>query len=371
MAKFHQICHITVLNPISHPRVYAKIAQTQSEMGFSIAIIGQKTDHTPPPTKGFSFFDLPKIHRLSWKRFSVVPFLILKYTTRTQADIFWIHTPELFWIGLYWKIRGKKIVYDVHEDYYKTILYAKHYHYWLRKPIALFWRTLERMWVKYVDAVVYAELCYDDILSAGDKKYVLRNKFNPTGLIPSNNIQIPATPYMLYTGTIAPEWGIWRAIELWESINIIQPMYLIVAGFTHSLSLIEDIEQRISQSKISDYFTLLGGNKFVPYGNIIHLIRHCYMGVALYKITPTIQGKIPTKFYEYMAFNKPLVFTDDPEWIAFHKVYQLGIPYPMAESAEGILKKLKTWEYQHKPSDYDWESEKPIMKRLLTNLMSK
>jgi len=361
------ICHVSILNPVTHPRIYAKLACSQRDLGYRVSIIGR--EDKKQESRNIAFYMIPHMHRLNWKRFLTVPFQILHYTHKIQADIYWIHTPELFWLGWYWKIKGKRVVYDVHEDYYKTIRYAFHYPYWIRKPLASFWRTLEKWWVKHLDAVVYAEECYDDMLNAGDKKKViLRNKFSKQNVSATSSISVPTKPYMLYSGTIAPAWGIWKTLEFWKNIYSITQWELVVAGFTFRHNLIIEILDYIEVNGLTNHFTLHGGTQMVAYPDIVELIRHCKAGIALYEVNPVIQGKIPTKFYEYMAFDKPLLFTADPFWIDFDRQYQLGVAYHEGEATSALLEELENWSCVHEVDDYAWESEMNRMRIMLRGL---
>ncbi len=364
MTQQPHICHISILNPVTHPRIYAKLGCSQIDLGYRVSIIGR--EDKKQETKNIELYTNPCMHRLSWKRFLIAPFQVLRYTHRIRADIYWIHTPELFWLGWYWKMKGKRVVYDVHEDYYKTISYAKHYPLWIRKPLAYFWRKLEKWWVKHLDAVVYAEESYDDMLNAGEKKKVLlRNKFSKQHVSVHSTISVPTKPYILYSGTIASEWGIWRTLAFWEKIYPITQWELVVAGFTFSQNLITEIVDYIEVNGLSNQFTLHGGTQMVPYPDIVELIRHCKAGMALYEVNPVIEGKIPTKFYEYMAFDKPLLFTADPFWKAFDEKYHLGVAFDENKELEKVQKELEKWSYKHEHDDYSWESERQAMRELL------
>ena len=367
------ICHLTVLNPAIHTRIFYKLALSQKEMGHQVSIIGQ--DNSPESCKKseIHIYPIKPFHRLSWKRLWI-QIRILRIALKLKADIYTLHTPELLMLGLWikWKT-GAKLVYDVHEDYQANIRNAAHYPRWLKRSLANMVRRMENWLVKKVDTVVYAEDVYDGMFNLPtEKKYFLRNKFTRRSMEGTASIEVPNQPYMLYTGTLAKAWGVMETLKIWEKMNAVRPIFLVMAGFTHDENLLKEIKEIVENSELKDRFLLVGGREYVPYADIIALIANCEFGTALYEVTPNIKGKIPTKFYEYMAFNKPLIYTDDSAWNEFNGKYALGFSWSSDSSVEEILGKMDSWNRNppfHQKEDFSWESEEKELERMLGNLV--
>lgn len=378
-----------MLNPAIHTRIYYKLAQSQREFGHTVSIIGQSNTEGRFNTNGIEVISLGKFNRLSFKRF-FAGFKILRLSLSEKADAFCIHTPELLWVGLFLKwTKGATLLYDMHEDYRLTILHAKHYPAWVRRPLASLVRGWERFCLRWIDGVSYAEVSYDNVLGAKKGTYiVLRNTFWEAGgeklgenrdaggeaRIETRDERLHTAdlklPTMLYTGTIAADWGIWETIDWWEKFNQIKPIKLIMAGFSFDQQLIQQIRDRISTSEFADRFQLIGGNAYVPYEQIVQLIQTCSFGTAFYQVKPHIKGKIPTKFYEYMAFDKPLLFTKEDFWEDFDQKNKLGIAISGDESPVDVLQKLESWQSNHDPSTYSWSYDALRMRNWLTEIFS-
>jgi len=338
-------------------------------MGHQVAIIGQDRLSQPYVACDITFYPLPRIPRQSIKRFCYLPYTIWNYTRRIQADIYWIHTPELMWLGWYWALRGKKVVYDMHEDYYKTFSATSTQKSIVRRMMGKMIRLLEKKWVAHLDAVVYAETCYDNVLSVpAHKKYILRNKFPTIAKQQSADTPPGSQPYLLYTGTLATTWGVWETIYLWENLRSHIDLKLVIAGFTHNLTLVENILQYADEKHFGERFTLVGGNTFVPYAQINSLIRHCWAGTALYQVNSAIEGKVPTKFYEYMAYDKPLIYTQSSQWDAFNQAYLLGYAYRASSPLPELIDCCNNWQVVHESDAYSWKTEKAQLKGLLNHL---
>ncbi len=365
------ICHISVLNPSRHTRIFFKLALSQQAFGYRVSIIGQDEAPHPYEYQQVNIIPLPPFGRLSWKRFLALPIWLIRRIRKHPAQIYWLHSPELMGLGWLLKMRGKKVVYDAHEDYFKTIYYAKHYPQYFRIPLAYLVRFLEKRWVRSLDAVVYAETCYDNMLNIPQEKaFVLRNTFTSRAIQTSKSsaFSVPADKYLLYTGTLAKEWGIFRTLELWKRLNRDAPLPLVIAGFTHSHALLKEIEAFVDESGLKSLFRLVGGNTYVPYHHIIELIQNCYFGTALYELSPVIRGKIPTKFFEFMAFGKALIYTRDPSWVSFDKEHQLGIAWEPGMETREIWDRVQNWKVSHSPDSYSWEKEENVLYELLKKL---
>lgn len=369
-----------MLNPAIHTRIFYKLALSQQKIGHSVVIIGQSSRQSSFLKEGIKVIPLGKFNRLSFNRF-FAGFKILRLVSKEKADAFCIHTPELLWLGLFLKwTKRTTLLYDMHEDYRVTIRNAQHYPSWLRRPLAACVRSWERFCLRWIDGVSYAEMSYDNVLGVEDgKKVVLRNMFR--GESREKRIEIghegkseleseSGGEYMLYTGTLAEDWGIWETIEWWEKFNAVKALKLVMAGFSFDKGLIERIEERIERSPFAARFELVGGRDYVPYEQILHLIENCSFGTAFYHLKAHIIGKVPTKFYEYMAFDKPLLFTKDSFWEDFNQKNQLGIAISGNEDPNALLTQLENWNVQHDPSTYSWSYDALRMQEWLTEIFS-
>jgi hypothetical protein len=136
----------------------------------------------------------------------------------------------------------------------------------------------------------------------------------------------------------------------------------VMAGFTYDEELVKKIEAWVAKSGLADRFQLIGGNEYVPYARIVWLIRHCLLGTALYRPKPHIIGKEPTKFFEYRALAKPLLFTSEPYWNAWHERHQLGVPLIGTESAASLWAQIDAWQVPEDTAAFCWTAEEAKLK---------
>ncbi|MCB9232561.1 MAG: glycosyltransferase [Bacteroidia bacterium] len=365
---------MTVLNPAVHSRIFFKEALTLKGAGFAVSIIGQSPDPMESSQKGVRIIPLKPFSRLSARRFFSVPWQILRLALRERARIYVLHTPELLWLTFWLKLLNRaKIVYDVHEDYYLNIRHAGYYPAIFRSLLAPMVKLWERFWMPFLDGVVYAEACFDLGKTARKKSVLAANKFNSQ--VPA--IILPNVPRLLFSGTIAANWGIWEALELWKKLNASRMVDLTVAGHTHDKELLDKIQQFVAQNGLKARFRLLGGQEYLPHETLLQEIAGCTLGLAFYQLRENLRERIPTKFYEFMALQKPLLFTQNPPWNALNERLGFGkaISLPISEETVAeigeILKNPTAYFYPKTipPAEYSWQEEGRKLVTFMQNLI--
>ena len=351
-----RICHISVLNPILHSRVYYKWALSQLQSGHEIGIIAQSQISSTIVPKGIDLMPFPTFSRMGLRRLRT-HLLIYRRLRNWKADMVVIHAPELLWL-VWFMGRTVSFHYDVHEDYQKNILHGKAYPKWIRSVLASLVRKLEKLAMKRVGTVTYAEGCYANFLTLPEDRFmVLENKYSSRG-IGKPVIQAPFKKYMLYAGTIAEAWGIWEVLDFWARLNQDTKVPLVVAGHTHYEGLVKEILRFVEKNRLQDQFRLIGGIQYIPYSHIISLMQQATAITALYQELPQIEGKMPTKFFEAMAFKKPLLFTPMEEWVAVNQSYTIGLPYQVeALSPVELWEQLQQVEVNVSSDLWSWEEK--------------
>lgn len=84
-----------------------------------------------------------------------VPFMFFK-ALRNKSDLYQLHDPELLIVGLLLKFFGKKVIYDIHENYSKQV-YIKYYIPKVLKPlISKIIQIIENFSIKKFDGIISA-----------------------------------------------------------------------------------------------------------------------------------------------------------------------------------------------------------------------
>lgn len=317
-----RIAHISVLNPIDHTRII-KFTKTQIELGHTVTVVGKWANSPSLGPTTYRYFSTGNITRNLFHRLLThykIFFWWLKNVSET--DIFWIHTPELFWLFFLNLLLRKKQVYDVHENYFENTYSAEYYPMLIRRPLAYGVRFLE-IYIAKISFVVYAEYAYENLLKA--KKYeVIPNAFD-TDFIPSTPIVSRGnTVKWVISGNLSEEWGVMNAIDFWEKQNQYFPSFLTIIGYSSLPEFSQKIRQRIEKSPYRHQSRLIGLEHYVPYSEILKAIHESDFVLAPYQIKPKFFYKIPTKFYEAIALKKTILFSNIPYWNELNEKYHFG-----------------------------------------------
>lgn len=352
--------------------MFYKIALSLREAGCEVGIVGtDRIKNTPPEWMGVELTALPLFDRKGFTRF-FRPFRLLKIAAQKKPDVLIVHSPELLMIAVLYKFffRNKILVYDVLEDYRKNLKHHPFMGNVKKKLLSVAVSIWEDFWIRFFDYVWYAEFCYDGIHRIPElKKACLVNRFTQKAVTLMPEIPLPSIPYMVCTGTLNRTWGVKKTLLLWKAFNEFSPLHLIISGFTFDDEVQPMIEAFVEKSGLHDRITKVGLNEYVPYPVILHYIQHCSFGTGLYDLPPSIKGKIPTKFYEFLAMQKPLLFTDEPFWNTLNQQWNLGIPVNPEDTAKSIQQKLSLLPASKpEPEIYSWEEneEKTLFKIVQT-----
>ncbi len=363
-----RLTQISILNPVSHTRILAKWAHSLVELGFQVGIMGQGEGNRKIENS-VELIPQGVFGRLERKRW-LFPWSIVNAAYQEESDVYLIHAPELLITAAKLKRRRPcRVIYDVHENYQKNLGQGAHWPSGIRFALAWIFASWERYMVRrWVDGVVFAEEVYAAQLRfPHTPTMVLENKALSKQVLPYQHPR----PYLLYTGTLAREWGLFEAIDFWEEWNTIQAVDLIIAGHTQQERLLEELQSRIQQTTHSDQIHLMGGSSYLPHLRILSLIAGCVAGLGFYQDLPQLRGKVPTKFFEFMAARRPLVFSALPEWEMLNQETPFGFPKPAKNLSWEWIQALDSWQAPRLSAEsYDWKSQESRLRDWLQAILT-
>ncbi|MFN0204204.1 MAG: hypothetical protein ACKVTZ_21990, partial [Bacteroidia bacterium] len=119
--------------------------------------------------------------------------------------------------------------------------------------------------------------------------------------------------------------------------------------------------------QLNEHFLMYGGNQYLSYTEVVHFIQHCAFGTGFYNTErKNIAPIIPTKIYEFMAFNKALVYNANPHWDKLNERWQFGVKMQPDTPISHLLSELLAF---HCPTrtreDWSWETEEIEIKKML------
>lgn len=354
--KKRRIVLASILKPVNDTRMMEKIGHSLARdsanqvyiIGYPIADQNALSFITQLPLKPFSRVSIGRL---------LVPLQVLRKCIQVKPEILIVNTYELLIVGILIRILfGSRICYDIRENYASNILKSSTLPVGLRHLVAGLVRVKEWICTHGYHALFLAEKSYvNELKFASRKSIVLENK----AVVPAGFLQTP-TPdnrTLIFTGTLAESTGVFRAIELAKLLHAIDPAFgLTILGYSPVSATVEKIRASMGNH---NFITLVGGGTLVPHDKIWEAIRTAHAGIVAYPSAPHINPKIPTKLYEYLAAQLPIIVTNNPTWTTLCQPFEAAINVDFDNlEPERIITELRTRKfYPISPQNVHWHSE--------------
>ncbi len=355
--KKRRIVLASVLKPVNDPRMFEKMGQSLSRQ-YEVHIIGTTGTIDNSNTSIF-FHPLAHYTRLGIDRI-LSPLRILKKVLRIKPHLLIICTHELLWMVLVAKLLlGCKVIYDVRENYFRNILYTNAFPPILRVFIALYVRTKEWITAPFINNFFLAEAGYEKELSfIGNNKVTIENKVKKMALPDrkkwSNEDQCI---HFLFSGTLAETTGVFIAVDLVIRLHAVDPkVRLHIIGFSPLVTVQHEISNLVSGK---DFIHFTARQEPVPHPEILNAIQQSDVGIIAYPSNLSTENTIPTKLYEYLGYQLPILLINHAPWVAICQPYNAAIPFDLKNiHADAILHDLKNKAfYERIPQHVFWEAE--------------
>jgi glycosyltransferase involved in cell wall biosynthesis len=294
-----------------------------------------------------------------FERMIKTTWMLFVLALKEKADIYHFHDPDIIPYGLVLKLLGRKVIYDVHEDYPEQFLNKEWIgNYTLRKIISVPFNIFEKLSVKIFDGVVTATSCIAAKFPE-NKTITLRN-------LPILELMDKAKPpnweknkpIVIYSGGLSRIRGIKEIIQAMDFIENKAKLWLL--GEWEN----EEFKQECENLTGWKYATYLGQ---IPYGQHYSLIKTADLGLVNFFPLPNQERAMPNKPFEYMACSLPMVMSNFPYWQEiFGQCAVFVDPYDPKDIAEKILHLLDNSNEAKKLGDkgrelieeeYNWETE--------------
>lgn len=360
---------VSVLKTVADTRNYEKIATSISNTNkYEINIIGfcikKLLVH-----ENITFHPLFRFDRLSVKRlFAQVR--IMKLLLKLKPKLIIVTCTELLPVICTYKILfGSKIIYDIQENYYRNIIYTNTYPAIIKYPIATIVRMMEYMCSIVIDWFFLAEKVYAKQLRFIGKRYqIIENK----AIIPDHLLNKPLISNIkttfVYSGTIAEHYGIFEALRLIERLyQRNKNIEFTIIGFAPDKRILRKVRHIADQNS---YIKTLGGDVFIPHDQILKEISLCDFCLMPYRKNKATEGRIPTKLFECLAMEIPIIISPDPQWESIVVKNNAGIVWDYKEDnlpSEELLS--KSFYGNNLALKYQWMAESAQVSETVNRLI--
>jgi glycosyltransferase involved in cell wall biosynthesis len=325
-----KIAHLTSHHNILDNRVFYRECCSLAAAGYEVVLVAQ---HDQDELRdGVRILAVPR-HRDRFTRVTLTAFRVVRRAWRERPAIFHFHDPELIPWGLLLRLLGKKVVYDVHEDFTQAAGVRPWVPNRLRPLLARFsdftaWLAQKTM------AIVIAERYYERRFPGATKvlNYPHLERSLALQAIERRPEARPERLRLLYIGNITWSRGAFIHAELARRLPGCE---ILLSGSCHA-DVAADIRARSGDATLGTVapdgsiawekrssapeetvstLVLDGVGFYVPHERMLAALREEWTaGIAVFPYTEHYYEKELTKFFEYMAAGLPVVLSNFPNW---------------------------------------------------------
>ena len=286
-----KVCHLTSVHTQEDIRIFHKECVSLADAGYEVYQISCGTTYD---NKGVHLIGIGAPPAGRRERMSKTAKVVYQEAVKLDADIYHFHDPELMPYAVKLKKRGKRVIFDSHEDVPAQIMDKTWILKPLRKAVSSAFHAYETHVVKKLDAVVAATPHIAEKFTGRAKKVVVVNNYPRL-----DDIKFHDTPFetrdkvFCYAGGIDELRGEKIMIEALKDIDAT----LVIAG-DHEAMKVGNVRYtgRLDRNGIND------------------LYAQAIAGLCILKPIDNYFYSKPIKMYEYMAAGLPFVCSDFPGW---------------------------------------------------------
>ncbi len=362
-----RLCHITTGHPIE-ARIFFKECKTLVQAGYEVyLVISHNKDEQ---LDGVLIRALPKPSG-RFERMTTNVIRAYRRALETGSETFHFHDPELVIAGILLKLRGFKVIYDVHENFSSQSLYKE----WLGPPIV---RRFVSLLVKLIENV--ACIFFDRIVAATPdivanfpkhKTFLVRNMpiLGMIGDIPKSQIQ-KSVPVLIYSGGLSRARGIKEMVQALPFLENQAELWLM--GSWENNKLLDECKRELGWKNVR-YFGQ------IPLVEVYGLTKAADIGLVTYLPEEGHMTAIPNKPFECMACGLPLVVSEFPLWREMFSGCALLVdprsPKEIARAIDRLLSEAQLRADMGERSrklvaeEYSWEAEGKVLLKCYRDLI--
>jgi len=360
-----KIAYLTSVHKQNDNRIFYKEVTTLYNNGYDISLIVAGGESKI--VNDINIISYPKSNGRLKRIFKTSLIDMIKVCKKVDADIYHFHDPELIFTGLYLKLIGKKVIYDIHENNPASILSKPYIKSKLKRVIlSKVFNIFEKLSIKFFDAIVTAR---PDITKRFKHRNLitLRNFPRLPNLSNLEKIDIKKDKSsVIFVGGMSEIRGINQLLDAFEFLD------------DYELWLLGPISEKKLKNRIELGCRNVKYLGVVEAYEIFSYIDKADIGIITFLSAPNHLETLATKPFEYMACGKPMIMSNFTYWIETFKDGSLYVdssnPQDIADKINILLKDKELMISMGKSNkelsknEYNWEKESQELLNLYKKL---
>jgi glycosyltransferase involved in cell wall biosynthesis len=364
-----RICHITTVHPRKDIRIFFKeCASLSAVYDVSLIVADGKGSDTDGKVR---IIDIYKGERSRINRILFISYKAYKMAMAVNCEVYHFHDPEFLFYGLLLKFRGKKVIYDVHEDLPDQVMSKGYINPFFRKPLSKLVSFIEKKISQKLTAVI-------TVTPEINKRFIKNNQnsfiINNWPRLEEMDLSDPVPKEkneICYIGNITKVRGLGELVDSLEKIDV----SLNLAGNFESEEFRNFLINKPGWKKVMYY-------GFLSRRDTFQIISKSIAGIVTFYPEPNHLTAQPTKMFEYMLAGIPVIASDFPKWKEFLNLYNCGIsvnPKDPDAISKAIMSLINNPEIAHKMGEngkraikesFSWKTEETKLLDIYSNILS-
>lgn len=303
-----KVCHLSSAHAPNDTRIFHKQCASLAKAGYQVSFVVKAKDAQSvgcTTQKGVQVIQVPVDSSSRFKRMLFGAKAVYQKALEVDADIYEFHDPELLPYGLKLAKKGKKVIFDSHEDYPTQIMEKEWIPAILRRMISSAYRAYETHVVKQLDAVLFP--CTKNGINIFENRakrvVILSNAVMLEEMTPPQQEVQKQGDTICCTGSLTYQRGITHLIRAAHQAGV----KLILAGQYSSEEYRKELEAMPEYSCV-EYLGYIGRQELAQVYARSSIGMSTILNVGQYASL----DNFPTKVYEYMAAGLPVIVPDYP-----------------------------------------------------------
>ena len=302
-----KVCHFSSAHAPNDTRIFHKQCASLAKAGYDVTFVVKAAQHKAQTTKqkGVTVIEVPIDDSSRLKRMVSGAKAVYQKALEVDADIYEFHDPELLPYGLKLAKKGKKVIFDSHEDYPTQIMEKDWIPHFIRSVISKTYRAYETHVVKNLDAVLFP--CTKNGINIFDNRaretVIISNAVMLEEMVSSQESVEKEPNTICCTGSLTYQRGITHLIKAAHKAGA----KLILAGNYSSPEYQKELEN-MPEYECVEYLGYLNRQEIAKVYARSSIGMSTILNVGQYASL----DNFPTKVYEYMAAGLPVIVSDYP-----------------------------------------------------------
>ena len=327
-AERPRVVHFAV-HPPEDSRVFRRECRTLADAGYDVTLITRYSRlHRSPD----GIYDGVRIKQVEpentrLKEVTRTVWRLAKEVHSHDADIYHFHDPELLFVGLSLRWKGKTVIYDSHENAAEQISHARWITPALRGIIKPVFRSIESFVARRMNAIVAARDDVAERFALLSQHVVTVGNYAQLSDFPMESDIARDDTKVANFGGINPGTCTTAVIEALALIPEQVRCKLILGGLTFSPELLESLKQKPGWKLVE----FLGK---VEHKHVFHHLRSAAVAMVLYSPEPNHYHIGSNRLFEAMAAETPVITSNFPAFKKLVEGIDCGLTVDPTQPAE-------------------------------------